>query len=81
MEEAAYRQLDRLIGEGADPATLRSMLDEYPPERRSDLTRYAWGMLDQRYGAEEEAALWLYAWALRGYSPGPTSSSASLPSR
>jgi regulator of protease activity HflC (stomatin/prohibitin superfamily) len=65
MEATAYRQLDRLIEEGIRPAALRSTLEEYPPERRGDLSRYVWGMLDQRYGEEEEAALWLYAWALR----------------
>jgi hypothetical protein len=69
MEEAAYRQLDRLIADGVRPAALRSKLEEYPPERRSELSRYAWGMLDHRYDPEEEAALWLYAWALRSYSP------------
>jgi hypothetical protein len=65
MEATAYRQMDRLIEEGARPAVLRSLLEEYPPERRRELCRYAWGALDQRYGEDEEAALWLYAWALR----------------
>jgi hypothetical protein len=65
MEATAYRLLDRLVDEGARPAALRSMLEEYPPERRGELSQYVWGMLDQRYGEEEEAALWLYAWALR----------------
>jgi hypothetical protein len=66
MEATPYRQVDRLIEQGANPAILRSLLEEYPPERRSELSRYAWGMLDQRYGEEEEAALWLYAWVQRG---------------
>jgi hypothetical protein len=65
MEAAAYRALDRLIDQGAGPAALKAMLDEYPPETRGDLSSYAWGVLDQRYGEEDEAALWLYAWALR----------------
>jgi hypothetical protein len=65
VEAAAYRQLDRLIDQGADPATLRAKLEEYPPAHRGDLSRYAWGILDRRYGAEDEAALWLYAWTLR----------------
>ena len=65
MEATAYRQLDRLIDQGADSATLRAKLEEYPAERRGDLSCYAWGILDRRYGAEDEAALWLYAWALR----------------
>jgi hypothetical protein len=65
MEAPAYRQLDHLIEQGARPAVLRSKLEEYPPESRGDLSGYAWGALDQRYGEEEEAALWLYAWALR----------------
>jgi hypothetical protein len=65
MEASAYRQLDRLVEQGARPAALRSMLEEYPPEKRGELCGYAWGMLDQRYGEEEEAALWLYAWAQR----------------
>lgn len=68
MEAAAYRELDRLIEEGARPEALRAMLEEFPPPRRSDLSRYAWGMLDQRYGEEDEAALWLYAWALRDHA-------------
>jgi hypothetical protein len=71
MEAAGYRRLDELIAEGADPAALRSELEGYPPARRSELSRYAWGRLDQRYGAEDEAALWLYAWSLRDQS-GPT---------
>jgi len=62
--EAAYRRLDTLISEGAHLSALRSELELHPPERRADLCRYAWGLLDQRYEAEEEAALWLYAWAL-----------------
>jgi hypothetical protein len=65
MEATAYLQLTRLIDEGARPAALRTKLEEYPPERRSELSRYAWGMLDQRYGEDEEAALWLYAWSQR----------------
>ena len=65
MEAPAYRRLDRLIEEGARPAMLRSALEEYPPARRGELSGYAWGALDHRYGEEEEAALWLYAWALR----------------
>jgi hypothetical protein len=65
MEATAYRQVDALIEEGARPAILRSLLEEYPPERRRELSRYVWGALDQRYGEDEEAALWLYAWALR----------------
>jgi hypothetical protein len=64
MEATAYRQLDRLVDQGAGPAALRAKLEEFPPERRSELSRYAWGILDQRYGAEDEAALWLYAWTL-----------------
>jgi hypothetical protein len=70
MEATAYLQVDRLIEQGARPAALRSMLEEYPPERRSELSRYVWGMLDQRYGEEEADALWLYAWALRDDSVG-----------
>jgi hypothetical protein len=66
MEATAYRQVDRLIEEGAHPAVLRSLLEDYPPERRGELSRYAWGALDHRYGEEDEAALWLYAWAMRG---------------
>jgi hypothetical protein len=65
MEASPYRQLDRLIEEGARPAALRSKLEEFPPERRGDLSGYVWGALDRRYGEEDEAALWLYAWALR----------------
>jgi hypothetical protein len=64
MEATAYLQLDRMIEDGARPADLRSLLEEYPPDRRGELSRYVWGMLDQRYGEEDEAALWLYAWAL-----------------
>jgi hypothetical protein len=68
MEAPAYLQVNRMIEEGAPAAALRSLLEEYPPERRGDLSRYAWGRLDQRYDAEDEAALWLYAWALREQS-------------
>lgn len=65
MEAAALRHLDELVAQGAHPAVLRAELEEYPPDRRGELSRYAWGMLDQRYDAEDEAALWLYAWSLR----------------
>ena len=65
MVATAYRQLDRLVDQGVRPAALRSTLEDYPPEQRSELSRYVWGILDQRYGEDEEAALWLYAWALR----------------
>jgi len=71
MEAAAYRRLDELIERGAHPDVLRSELAAHPPDHRSELSRYAWGMLDQRYDSEAEAALWLYAWSLgeRGRRP------------
>jgi hypothetical protein len=69
VEEMGYRELDRLIDEGAGPAALRAKLAEFPPELRSELSRYAWGILDRRFGPEDEAALWLYAWTLSERSP------------
>jgi hypothetical protein len=60
----AYRRLDKLIGEGCDLASLNGELRRYPPEEQVELCRYSWGLLDDRYDEETEAALWLYAWAL-----------------
>ena len=62
--DATYRRLDTLVSEGARLSAVRSELELHPPEDRADLCRYAWGLLDDCYGTEEEAALWLYAWAL-----------------
>ena len=62
--EAAYRRLETLILAGAHMRAVRSELELRQPEQRADLCRYAWGLLDQSYGPEEEAALWLYAWVL-----------------
>jgi hypothetical protein len=63
MEDARSR-LDSLVAEGAHLAALTSELRRRPPAERADLCRYVWGLLDHRYGSEEESALWLYAWAL-----------------
>ena len=62
--QAAYRHLDSLISEGAQLSTVKSELEQHPPEERADLCRYAWGLLGGRYGPDEEAAFWLYAWAM-----------------
>jgi hypothetical protein len=67
MRADEYRRLDGLVAEGVDLAALRSELEQHPPERRHELCCYAWGLLDRRYGDEDEAALWLYAWALERY--------------
>jgi hypothetical protein len=66
MSAEAYRRLDHLVAEGVDLTSLRAELERHPPEWRADLCCYAWGLLDRRYADEDEAALWLYAWALDG---------------
>jgi hypothetical protein len=63
MDEAR-RRLDSLIAQGAHLTALRSELESRPLDERAELCSYAWGLLDHRYGSDEEAALWLYAWTL-----------------
>jgi len=64
MGDEGFRRLGALIAGGSDVPTLTAEIDQYPPEERVDLCRYAWGLLEPGHDAEREAALWLYAWVL-----------------
>jgi hypothetical protein len=76
--EDARRRLDSLVADGAHLTDLRSELERQPPDERADLCRYAWGLLDHRYGSEEESALWLYAWTLEAGLHRGTQTAATL---